>query len=123
MAGTLCCAQRTGAAPDTSCLAESDCADGGTIECVSQADCASGLLCCGASGSTQPLGTKCLSACNPSGALSRQVCATPADCPDLTYTCPTNKVTDSTAGLYKTCHPPVVDAGTTTTPPADAGSE
>jgi hypothetical protein len=42
----------------------------------------------------------------------------------LTYTCPTNKATDSTAGLYKTCHVP--DAGTTTTAEggaADAGTE
>jgi hypothetical protein len=89
-AGTLCCAQRTGAVPSTTCTPEADCADGGALECVSPADCPSGQICCGASGSTQPLGTKCLVACAPSGALSRQVCQTPTDCPDLTYTCPTN---------------------------------
>jgi hypothetical protein len=62
-----------------------------------------------------------MTACAPSGALSRQICLTPADCSLAGSTCPTNKVTDSTAGLYKTCHPPVVDAGTTA--PADAGTE
>jgi hypothetical protein len=63
-----------------------------------------------------------MTACAASGYLSRIVCVTPQDCPggiDGGYTCPTNKSTDSTAGLYKTCHAPVVDAGAV----ADAGTE
>ncbi len=125
--GQACCALRTTAAPTTMCSAPTDCDDGGGIlQCISPSDCPSGQKCCGASGSTQPLGTVCMTQCLGSGDLSRIVCVTALDCPDTTYTCPTNKVSDSTGALYKTCHPPVVDAGTTGeggTAPADAGTE
>jgi hypothetical protein len=105
--GQFCCAQRTSAAPTTSCTAPADCLDGGSIQCFGPADCQRGEVCCGTSGSTQPLGTQCMAACAPGGALSRVVCMTPLDCPDSTYTCPASKPADSTAGLYNTCHPPV----------------
>jgi hypothetical protein len=66
--------------------------------------------------------------CNASGYQSRILCGSTADCPggiDGGYTCPGTKAGDSTDGLYKTCHPPVADAGTATEggAPRDAGIE
>ena len=116
----FCCALR-GTVPTTTCATEANCPDSGSVECISPADCASGQVCCGPTGTSQPLGTKCMSACTASGYLSRQVCLTIADCPNAMYTCPTGNASDSTGGLFKTCHPPVAEAGTT--PPADAGTE
>ena len=75
-----------------------------------------GQVCCGPSGTTQPLGTACMAACNASGALSRLLCSNAKNtAADATLcapgeTCSRSGATGSTGGLYYTCDPPA-DAG------------
>ena len=104
VAPQVCCALRTGVmmAPNVSC--QSTCAAANTVMCFGE-DCTTGQVCCGTSGSSQPLGSACLTACTTSGAMQRLVCKTVADCP-AGYTCSGNSSTSSTGGLYRTCHPP-----------------
>jgi hypothetical protein len=107
----ICCAVRTGMgmAPNLSCSTLSACMAADAVTCFG-GDCPSGQVCCGAPGSSQPLGSACMNSCAASGPMSRIVCQSVADCPSGD-TCSGTSPTSSTGGVYKACHSGTADSG------------